>query len=361
MTDQLARLRQWKRDGKGVARATVVRVQGSAPRPEGSTLLVSSTEELDGSVSGGCVENDVALHALQVLESGQPRLVTYGIADEDAFEVGLACGGTIQVFIEPAQADEITDAVEHLVSSGRLGARVMAVAGGDWKAVIDAKEGVVAGSIPDVVAVDVVADAKRLMADEQSRTLSYGDTDVFIDPLVPPPRLLIFGAGPFAEPLCKLGSQVGYQVTVIDPRPAFAREDLFPDAHEVIVAWPEKALDTQPWEGSYVVVLNHNQRLEDPVIRRALAEPVAYLGVMGSRRTHADRLARLQADGWSVADQERIHGPIGLDIGAETPAEVALSILAEITTVRYSGGAGEPLAGTQGRIHPQRKDESADV
>jgi len=361
MTEQLTRLEQWKRDGKNFASATVVRVQGSAPRPEGSKLLVSSDEELDGSVSGGCVENDVALHALQVLRSGEARLVTYGIADEDAFEVGLACGGTIQVYIEPAAPDEIIAAVEQLVSAGRLGAHVMAVSGGVWKAVIDAKAGVVAGAIPAPLADDVMADARRLMSEERSRTLSYGDVDVFIDVVAPSPRLLIFGAGPFAVPLCSLGSRVGYEVTVIDPRPAFAREDLFPDANNVIVSWPEKVLDSQPWDGSYVVVLNHNQRLEDPVIRRALAEPIAYLGVMGSRRTHADRLARLQTDGWSVEDQERIHGPIGLDIGAETPAEVAVSILAEITGVRYGSGAGEPLKGTEHRIHTQRKDDLGDV
>ena len=361
MTDQVERLKQWKRDGKDVALATVVRVQGSAPRPEGSRLLVSSAEELEGSVSGGCVENDVALHALQVLKTDQPRLVTYGIADEDAFEVGLACGGTIQVYIEPVQADEIADAAEQLVSSSRLGARVMAVSGGAWKAVVDAKEGVVAGSIPADLLDDVLADAGRLMADEQSRTLSYGDVDVFIESVAPAPELLVFGAGPFAEPLCKMAAQVGYRVTVVDPRPAFARPELFPDAQEVVVAWPEKVLDARSWDGTYVVVLNHNQRLEDPVIRRALAEPIAYLGVMGSRRTHADRLARLQTDGWSVADQERIHGPIGLDIGAETPAEVAVSILAEITTVRYGSGGGDPLKGTQGRIHPQRKDDTGDV
>jgi xanthine dehydrogenase accessory factor len=173
--------------------------------------------------------------------------------------------------------------------------------------------------------------------------------------------LLIFGAGPFAEPLCSLGSRVGYAVTVIDPRPAFARSELFPDAGDVIVSWPEQALESVAWEGSYVVVLNHNQRLEDPVIRRALAEPVAYLGVMGSRRTHADRLARLREDGWSDADCARIHGPIGLDIGAETPAEVAVSILAEMTRLRYGGGAGESLKGTEGRIHPQKRNDSGDV
>jgi xanthine dehydrogenase accessory factor len=361
MAEQLARLEQWKRDGKSAAFATVVRVQGSAPRPEGARLLVSSAEELEGSVSGGCVENDVAAHALEVIGSGEARLVTYGIADEDAFEVGLACGGTIQVFIEPAELDEITSAMEQLVSDQRLGAQVMAVSGGDWKAVIDARQRVVAGVIPEPLAGDVVADARRLMADEQSRTLSYGGVEVFIDVVAPPPRLLIFGAGPFAEPLCSLGSRVGYEVTVIDPRGTFAREDLFPDAHQVVVSWPEDVLDTQRWDGSYVVVLNHNQRLEDPVIRRALAEPISYLGVMGSRRTHSDRLARLESEGWSADDLERIHGPIGLDIGAETPAEVAVSILAEITRVRYGSGAGESLRGTEGRIHPQRKDDPGDV
>jgi xanthine dehydrogenase accessory factor len=361
MTEQLERLKQWKREGKDVALATVVRVQGSAPRPEGSRLLVSSAEELDGSVSGGCVETDVALHAVEVLKSGEARVVTYGIADEDAFEVGLACGGTIQVYIEPIEPNEITEAVERLKAGGRLSAQVMAISGGDWKAVIDSRQGVVAGALPSSIAEDVLADTKRLMADEHSRTLSYGDVDVFVDVVAPSPKLLVFGAGPFAEPLCSLSSRVGYEVMVIDPRPAFARSDLFPDAREVIVSWPEKVLDDLPWEGSFVVVLNHNQRLEDPVIRRALAEPIAYLGVMGSRRTHADRLARLGEDGWTEEDQKRIHGPIGLDIGAETPAEVAVSILAEVTRVRYGSGVGESLKGSEGRIHPQRKDDQGDV
>jgi xanthine dehydrogenase accessory factor len=359
--DLLPRLDRWKHEGKDAALATVVRVQGSAPRPEGSALLVSSAEELDGSVSGGCVENDVAAHAVQVMESGEPRLVTYGIADEDAFEVGLACGGTIQVYIEPVERDEINEAVTRLIGEQRLGAKLMAVAGDEWKAVIDRTGQIIAGAIPEPLQGDVVEDARRLMSHEQSRTLTYGDVDVFIDPVAPQPRLLIFGAGPFAEPLCSLGSRVGYAVTVIDPRPAFARSELFPDAGDVIVSWPEQALESVAWEGSYVVVLNHNQRLEDPVIRRALAEPVAYLGVMGSRRTHADRLARLREDGWSDADCARIHGPIGLDIGAETPAEVAVSILAEMTRLRYGGGAGESLKGTEGRIHPQKRNDSGDV
>ena len=324
-------------------------------------MLVSSAEELEGSVSGGCVESDVAAHSLQVLKSGEPRLITYGIADEDAFEVGLACGGTIQVYIEPLERDDVTEAIARLVGEQRLGAKLAAVAGGNWRAVIDGGGDIVAGSIPESVAGEAVEDARRLMAIEQSRTLTYGEVDVFIDVVAPQPRLLIFGAGPFAEPLCSLASRVGYAVRVIDPRPAFARAELFPDAEEVVVSWPEQVLDGQPWEGSYVVVLNHNKRLEDPVNRHALGEPNSYLGVMGSRRTHADRLARLRDDGWSPTDLEEIHGPIGLDIGAETPSEVAVSILAEMTRVRYGGGAGQSLKGTAGRIHPQRKDEVADV
>jgi xanthine dehydrogenase accessory factor len=361
MSNPFDRVDQWRKEGKGVALATVVRVQGSAPRPEGSSLLVSSAEELEGSVSGGCVENDVAAHSLLVLESGEPRLVTYGIADEEAFEVGLACGGTIQVYIEPIELDDVTTTVARLREEQRPGAKLTAVAGGAWRAVIDGRGELLAGTIPETIAGDAVEDARRLMAVEQSRTLAYGDVEVFVDVVAPQPRLLIFGAGPFAEPLCSIASRVGYAVTVIDPRPAFARDELFPDAQEVIVAWPGEVLDRQPWEGSYVVVLNHNKRLEDPVIRHALAEPIAYLGVMGSRRTHADRLVRLREDGWSESDLERIHGPIGLDIGAETPSEVAVSILGEMTRVRYGGGVGDSLKGTAGRIHPQRKDDAGDI
>lgn len=361
MTDLATTLDQWKKDGKDMALATVVRVQGSAPRPEGAKLAVSSAEELQGSVSGGCVENDVALHALQVLESGEPRLVTYGIADEDAFEVGLACGGTIQVYIEPVRADSTAAAVERLVSEGGRGAVLTAVAGGHWKAVVDSQAELLAGELPEDLAEDILADTRQLMAQERSRTLSYADIDVFVEVISPPAELLLFGAGPFAEPLCAMAARAGYRVTVIDPRGAFARPELFPDAAEVIVSWPGDVLDDLVWEGSFVAVLNHNSRLEDPVIRRALAEPVAYLGVMGSRRTHADRLARLEADGWAGPATEQIHGPIGLDIGADTPAEVAVSILAEITRVRHVSDASESLRGTVGRIHPQRVDDRGDV
>lgn len=356
MTDLAATLDQWRRDGKGAALATVVRVQGSAPRPEGAKLAVSSAEELLGSVSGGCVENDVALHALQVLESGEPRLVTYGIADEDAFEVGLACGGTIQVYIEPVRADSASTAADSLKSQGRRGALLTAVAGGHWKAVVDSRARLLAGEIPESLVEDLLADTRQLMAQERSRTLSYGDTDVFVEMISPPAELLLFGAGPFAEPLCAMAATAGYRVTVIDPRAVFARPELFPDAAGVIVAWPGDVLDDLPWEGSFVAVLNHNSRLEDPVIRRALAEPVAYLGVMGSRRTHADRLARLAADGWTGPAVEQIYGPIGLDIGASTPAEVAVSILAEMTQVRHSSAAGASLRGTVGRIHQQQSE-----
>lgn len=345
MQEVLGKLDRWLAEGKRVAVATVVRVAGSAPRPEGASLLVSSAEELEGSVSAGCVENDVALHALQVLETGEPRLLTYGIADDEAFEVGLACGGTITVFVEPFEKNEVEAARRRLMEDRRLGAVLTVVSGGSGKAAVAAGGELLAGSLPPAISEDVLRDAVALMAAERNRTVVHGGMEVFVEVVAPSPPLLIFGAGPFAEPLCALAARLGYRVTVIDPRPAFADSARFPDAERVVCRWPGDVLDDLEWERSFVVVLNHTARLEDPVIRRALAEPVAYLGVLGSRRTHADRLARLAAEGWSDDRLETMHAPIGLDIGAHTPGEVALAILAEMTSVRYRAAprpAGSP-------------------
>lgn len=347
MREALAVYDRWAAEGKQVAVATVVRVQGSAPRPAGAKFLVSSAGDMEGSVSGGCVENDVFLHAQQVLERGVPRLVGYGIADEEAFEVGLACGGTIHVYVE-RWPDRIPAALRSIVEEERLGAVATIVDGADSgsELIIDFEEGVVAGRLPSDIGTAVLADARELMEREQSRVLAYGDRQVFIETVAPPPHLLIFGAVHIAQPLTTMAKELGFVITVCDARPAFATRERFPDAGEVLVGWPADLIDRLVLDRrTFVVILSHDARHEDPVLPVVLASPVRYVGAMGSRRTAAARRERLQAAGLSEEQISRIRGPVGLDIGAVTPAEVAVAILAEITHVRYGSGRAPELQG----------------
>ncbi len=253
------------------------------------------------------------------------------------------------------------EAVRELLSDERLGA-VATVVQGDGvgaKAVIDFDEGIVAGALPGEVAGDVLTDARKLMEREQSRTLAYGGTMVFIEVLAPQPVMLIFGAGHNAQPLSVMSKQLGFRVVVADARPMWATEDRFPDADRVIVGWPDDVFAEIALERrTYVVLLSHDARFEDPVFKAVHGQPVRYIGSIGSRRTHRARLERLAGEGWSEEELAGIYGPIGLDIGAETPAEMAISILGEIIQARYGGdGSGLSLRGVAGRIHKQRGEE----
>lgn len=226
------------------------------------------------------------------------------------------------------------------------------------KAVLNASGEVVAGDLPGEIADDVIEDAVALMGHEQNRALSYADHEVFIESLAPPPDLLVFGAVHIGQALCSFGSQMGYRVTVIDSRPAFATEDRFPEAHRVIQGWPRDIMDQLHFDRrTWVVVLSHDPRHETPPLEAALKADTRYIGAMGSRRTHSLRVERLQERGFTDEDIARIHSPIGLDIGAETPQEVAVSILAEMTMVRYGAGTGYSLRGVEGRVHKQRQDD----
>jgi xanthine dehydrogenase accessory factor len=251
-------------------------------------------------------------------------------------------------------------AVKRLLDGERLGAVVTVVGGADIgsKAVVDFEDGVISGSLPEDVGADVLADAATLMSREQSRTLSYGEASVFVETLAPQPRMLVFGAGHNAQPLTTMARQLGFRVVVADARPMWATDDRFPDADEVIVGWPEAVFAKIPLDRrTYVVLLSHDPRFEDPVFAEVHGKPIKYLGAIGSRRTHAARLERLEADGWTPDELDTIFGPVGLDIGAETPAEMAISILAEIIQARYGSGSGFSLRGETGRVHKQREVE----
>jgi xanthine dehydrogenase accessory factor len=253
----------------------------------------------------------------------------------------------------------VIEAVEGLLSAERLGAVATVVEGPELgtKAVIDFDDGYVAGELPSEVAANVLADARALMEHEQNRTLSYGDTEVFIETVAPSPHLVVFGAVHIAQPLSTMARQLGFHVTVSDARAAFTTDERFPDADRVLVGWPDDLKDQIELDRrTYVVLLSHDARFEDPVLPWVLGSPVKYVGAMGSRRTSAARVEKLQGLGYSGDQIARIHGPVGLDIGAETPAETAISILAEIIQVRYGSGTGESLVGTKRRIHPQRPE-----
>ncbi len=259
---------------------------------------------------------------------------------------------------------DVLEAIADLAKRERLGAVAIVVDGPDTgaKAAIDFETGYVAGSLPETVADAVLDDARQLMDHEQNRTLAYDDREVFVETVAPDPHLLVFGAVHIAQPLCTMAKLLGFTVTICDARAAFTTRERFPDADEVIVGWPGDVMDRLTIDRrTYVVILSHDARFEDPVFPVLKERPVRYIGAMGSRRTHRLRSERLAADGWSDEEIDRIHGPVGLDIGAEQPAEVAVSILAEMIQVRYGSGTGLSLKGREGRIHRQRTEDAGDV
>lgn len=254
---------------------------------------------------------------------------------------------------------DINSAIQELLEAEEFGSVVTLVEGPaiGGKAVIDSKGDVIAGSLPEEIASDVVEDARTLMDHEQNRTLDYGEHSAFIETLAPPPDLLIFGAVHIGQALASFGAQMGYRVTVVDSREPFVTEERFPTAHKLLVGWPRDLMDQLTFDRrTWVVVLSHDPRHETPPLEAALKADTRYIGAMGSRRTHNLRIERLQGLGFDDGDIKRIHSPVGLDIGAETPQEVAVSILAEMTLVRYGAGTGVSLKGVEGRVHKQRGD-----
>jgi len=358
------------RAGGTAGLSTVVRTMKSAPRPPGAAMMVAPDGSVAGSVSGGCVEAAVYEVANGVVATGQPELQSYGVSDDDAFSVGLTCGGTIEVFTEPVSrntfpqlqtiADDIAAhraiAVATIITHPdphRLGLRL--VVG------VDTTQ----GSLGSARADDAVADdARGLLAAGRSTVLSYGPDgqrqdagmEVFVASHAPRPRMLVFGAIDFGSALAQQAAFLGYRVTVCDARPVFATAARFPAAEEVVVDWPDRYLAAQAELGAIdartaICVLTHDPKFDVPVLEVALRLPeVGYIGVMGSRRTHQDRLGRLRDAGLTDAALARLASPIGLDLGARTPEETAVSIAAEIIARRWGGG-GRPLMETDGRIH----------
>lgn len=341
MRDILSVVDSWLADSGQVALATVVSTWGSAPRGAGSHMVINLDGEMAGSVSGGCVEGAVVEAADMVLREGRPEMLEFGVADELAWDVGLACGGRIAVWVEPLRRDAIYTALRAGLLEGATSVLCTALDGPSVGAKLLVRAG--GGAVGDLGDIQRDAiDAALSAADGGSPTVvELAGTKLFVQPYLPPPRLIVIGAVHTAIALVALGKTLGYDVTVVDARAAFATRERFPDAGELIVEWPDAALARlKPDINTAVVVLTHDAKFDEPALASALESEAGYIGAIGSRATSADRLVRLRSMGFSTEQLERVHGPIGLDIGAATPAETALSILAEIVAHQHNRSGG---------------------
>ncbi|MGW7679495.1 XdhC family protein [Kribbella sp. NPDC054772] len=365
MRDVLPHVRQWYADGARFAIATVIDTFRSAPRQPGAAMAVSGTGVAVGSVSGGCVEADVYEVAREVIRTGVPAVRRYGVSDEDMFAIGLTCGGIIEVLVEPVDRASFADfeAVTAAVDSGRPVAVATVVRADDGlgRRLVVGPDGV-AGSLGNpgldaAVAEDVVG----LLDTGTTAIREYGahgecrrtEVAVFVQSFTPPPRMFVFGAIDFAAAVARVGKFLGYHVTVCDARGVFATRARFPEADEVVVDWPHRflagALDSVD-RRTALCVLTHDPKFDVPLLELALRTDAGYIGAMGSRRTHHDRLSRLRAAGLTEGELARMSSPTGLDLGARTPEETAISIAAEIIATRAAATA-RPLSTTTGRIH----------
>lgn len=326
MRDVLPILERWVASGARVATATVVKIERSAPRGPGAVLAVSESGEVAGSVTGGCVEPAVYEEAREVLAGGEPRLRTYGIADDQAFEVGLPCGGTVHIFIDRLE-NALVEPLAAALREERPVALTVPVSGpdaGDKRLLY----------LDEEVNGDVPSEARTLLARGETGLVLKGEEQVFVSSFAPRPNLYVFGAVDHAAALARIGRFLGFRVTVCDARSRFATPERFPDVDELVVDWPDRFLEGAPVdERTAICVLTHDHKFDIPLLKVALRTSAGYVGAMGSRRTNAERVERLREEGVSDEELGRLHAPIGLDIGSRTPAEVAVAIAAEIVAV----------------------------
>jgi xanthine dehydrogenase accessory factor len=369
MLDIADELHRWVEQGRDFAVATVVAVGGSAPRQPGAALAVDADGTAIGSVSGGCVEGAVYELCQQALEDGESVLERFGYSDEDAFAVGLTCGGVIDILVTPVRAGDrgrpVVAAALEAAAQGRAAALARIVSGPrelvGRALVVGPEDSSVHGGFGAHPELDrtIAAEARAFLDAGRTGTLEIGEQGsrcgapltVLVESSVPPPRMVVFGAIDFASALVRVGRFLGYRVTVCDARPVFATKARFPEADEIVVEWPHKYLERTEVDARTVLcVLTHDAKFDVPLLRLALRLPVAYVGAMGSRRTHLDRNERLRQVGVTELELARLRSPIGLDLGARTPEETALSIAAEIVAARR-GGTGVSLTGAHTPIH----------
>ncbi|WP_432038006.1 XdhC family protein [Streptomyces cucumeris] len=387
MLDIAAELHRWCQEGRDFAVATVVAVHGSAPRQPGAALAVDADGTAIGSVSGGCVEGAVYELCQEALTTGETVRTRFGYSDEDAFAVGLTCGGVIEVLVTPVPAADtvlrpvLAAAVRSAADGGAavalarvtdgpdglLGRALLVRPDGTYEGTLGGPEGATAA---DRAALDrgAAGQARALLDTGRTASVVIGaegsrcgrPVTLLVESSVAPPRMIVFGAIDFASALVRIGKFLGYHVTVCDARPVFAAAHRFPEADEVVVDWPHRYLETTGVDARTVLcVLTHDAKFDVPLLERALRMPVGYVGAMGSRRTHRDRLRRLREVGLGETELARLRSPIGLDLGAHTPEETALSIAGEIVASRR-GGSGVPLTGAHTPIHHDGSRASAD-
>ncbi|WP_327397160.1 XdhC family protein [Streptomyces phaeochromogenes] len=368
MLDIAEELHRWVEQGRDFAVATVVAVGGSAPRQPGAALAVDSDGTAIGSVSGGCVEGAVYELCQQALADGKPVLERFGYSDDDAFAVGLTCGGIIDILVTPVRAGDSTREIFALaLATATRGeaAAVARIASGPpellGRALLVRPDGSYEGGFGAHPELDrtAVDEARAFLDAGRTGTLEIGEQGsrcgapltLLIESSVPPPRMIVFGAIDFASALVRIGKFLNYRVTVCDARPVFATSARFPEADEIVVDWPHRYLERTQVDGRTVLcVLTHDAKFDVPLLQLALRLPVAYVGAMGSRRTHLDRNERLRGVGVTELELTRLRSPIGLDLGARTPEETALSIASEIVANRR-GGTGVSLTGAHTPIH----------
>ncbi|GGT99005.1 XdhC family protein [Streptomyces lateritius] len=363
MLDIAEELHRWVEQGRTFAVATVVAVGGSAPRQPGAALAVDSDGTAIGSVSGGCVEGAVYELCQQALEDGKTVVERFGYSDEDAFAVGLTCGGVIDILVTPVHGGVLPAALA--VAAAKAPAALARIVSGPeelmGRALLVRPDGSYEGGLGGHPELDrTAADEARAMLDAgRTGTVEIGEDGsrcgrpltLLVESSVPAPRMIVFGAIDFASALVRVGKFLGYQVTVCDARPVFATPARFPDADEIVVEWPHRYLESTDIDARTVLcVLTHDAKFDVPLLEAALRLPVAYIGAMGSRRTHEDRNKRLREVGVTELELARLRSPIGLDLGARTPEETALSIAAEIVANRR-GGSGASLTGAHTPIH----------
>jgi xanthine dehydrogenase accessory factor len=357
MKELLSTLEDWEGEGHTAARAVVVRTFGSAPRPEGAVLLVSDDDRLAGSVSGGCVEGAAFEEIQRARRDGHSRVIRYGISDEDAWDVGLACGGTIDVLVEPLIRPEAEAAAKELREGRAIVTPLPADAPPETFGQHQPGDGALpapALTVHDDGRLDgttgspthdaaLVAAAQEALNQGLSRTIALGGRQYFIEAFPLRPRLVVVGAVQVAIPLVRMARELGYETIVADGRPAFATEARFPDVDQLIVGWPDEVAEQiNLGPNDAVAVLTHDVKFDEPAIVEALRRGARYVGAVGSKKTQADRRARLLEAGVTPDQLARLRGPIGLDLGGRAPAETALAILAEIVAARH-GGSGLPM------------------
>ncbi len=375
MKELLETVRAWQVEGAELGRAVVVRSFGSAPRPEGATLVVTADGRLAGSVSGGCVEGAAFEEIQRARREGLSRVIRYGISDEKAWDVGLACGGTIDVLVEPLMRPEVVEA-----AAGAGGVAVAIPLPADAPppefgpyppgagappaaSFLVREDGRTTGSAGDPQLDAAVArTARELLARGGSRTVVVGNRQVFLEGYPATPRLVVVGAVQVAMPLVRFARELGYSTVVVDGRSTFATRERFPDVDRLMVGWTDEVADEIALgRDDAVAVVSHDVKFDEPAIVAALGRGCRYVGAVGSRKTQAERRARLLAEGVAETDLARLRAPIGLDLGGRAPAETALAIMAQVVAERY-GGSGAPLYTQVRREAPDRSvNGSGDV